>query len=147
MKMRDILFRGKKLGNGEWVEGNLIFSVDADKEFEAIIIPVENSDMFTLTNDKDLGFENWHKVDKETICQYTGLTDKNGKRIWENDIVQYGTVAATVEFGEYGNGSLGFCVDFPEETNYRKDFSYWSKKVVVIGNVFDNSELLQEVPE
>lgn len=87
------------------------------------------------------------EIDPETLCQYTGLCDKNGKKIWENDIIQYGTVAAVVKFGEYGNGNLGFYVDFPEETNYRKDFSYWAKKVVVIGNTVDDRSLLQEVPE
>ena len=62
-------------------------------------------------------------VDPETLCQFTGLCDKNGKRIWENDIIQYGAVAAVVKFGEYGNGNLEFYVDFPEETNYRKDYT------------------------
>lgn len=87
------------------------------------------------------------EIDSETLCQFTGLCDKNGNKIWENDIIQYDTVAAVAKFGEYGNGGLGFYVDFPEETNYRKDFSYWSKKVVVIGNAVDDRNLLQEVPE
>lgn len=45
------------------------------------------------------------------------------------------------------NGDLGFYIDFPEETNYRKVFSYWANKVVTIGNAVDDRSLLQEVPE
>lgn len=139
--MREILFKAKRDGSGEWVEGcyaeckgktfigiSISIGIDAFKGFCAPVIK-------------------WFEVDPETLCQFTGLYDKNGKKIWENDIIQYGAFAAVVKFGEYGNGNLGFYVDFPEETNYRKDFSYWAKKVVVIGNAVDDRSLLQEVLE
>nr|DAR19188.1 MAG TPA: YopX protein [Caudoviricetes sp.] len=135
--MREILFKAKRIDNGEWVEGCYLrdqYHIGG----KDIIFYRKDSDRFTVYT---------NIIDPETLCQFTGLTDKNGKRIWENDIIQYGAVAAVVNFGEYGNGNLGFYVDFPEETNYRKDFSYWAKKVVVIGNAFDDQELLQEVPE
>lgn len=138
--MREILFRAKRIDNGEWIEGSLI-DLYADSVY-CCIAP-------TFKSPSTLPFS-WLVADRmalvvpETICHFTGLYDKNGKRVWENDIIQYGAVAAVVKFGEYGNGNLGFYVDFPEETNYRKDFSYWAKKVVVIGNAFDNQELLQE---
>lgn len=135
--MREILFKGKRICDGKWIEEYYLrdqYHIGG----KDIIFYRKDSDRFTVYTDR---------IDPETLCQFTWLYDKNGKRIWENDIIQYGTVAAVVRFGEYGNGNLGFYVDFPEETNYRKDFSYWSKKVVVVGNAFDNPELLQEVPE
>ena len=89
-----------------------------------------------------------HPINPETICQYTGLTDKNGKKIWENDICdrkeKYPEVVKmtngdwTLDYSyaigrDYGNSycNLGFYV------NERKC-------VEVIGNIFDNKELLQE---
>lgn len=135
--MREILFKAKRIDNGEWVEGYYLRD-QYHRSGKDIIFYRKDSDCFTIYTDI---------IDPETLCQFTGLTDKNGNKIWENDIIQYGTVAAVVKFGEYGNGNLGFYVDFPEETNYRKDFSYWAKKVVVIGNAVDDRSLLQEVPE
>lgn len=140
--MREIFFRGKKIDSGEWVEG--CFSVISEK---TVIIEKESENFYDVDGEKDCHGNKITEVITATICQYTGLTDKNGKKIWENDIVQYGAVAAIVKFGEYGNGNLGFYVDFTEETNYRKDFAYWTKKVIVVGNAFDNPELLLEVPE
>ena len=127
--MREILFKAKRINDNEWVEGYFIDNEIACGTWEGCT-----------------GIDSY-AIDPETICQFTGLCDKNGKKIWENDIIQYGTVAAAVKFGEYGNGNLGFYVDFPEETNYRKDFSYWAKKVVVIGNSVNDRSLLQEMPE
>lgn len=88
--MREILFRGKRLDNGEWVEGNLVLSRDVEDDFEAIIIPQTESGMFTKHSGfKDiscyLGFDEWRKVIPETIGQWTGLVDKNGMKVFEGD--------------------------------------------------------------
>ena len=85
------------------------------------------------------------------ICQYTGLTDKKGRKIWENDIIKYhyGDYYAPVKFGEYQSCfdstttcHVGFYVDWDEKRDFRKDLGYWIKMVdaEVVGNIHDKSE-------
>ena len=103
----------------------------------------------------DKSLEGEFLVDENTICQYTGLTDKSGKKIWEGDIIKYhfGEVYAPVKFGEYqscfdstSTSHVGFYVDWDEKHNFRKDLGYWIKLVdaEVVGNIFDNPELLEK---
>lgn len=114
--------------NGTWVHGYL-----SDKDY---------------IYDKSLKGE--FLVDEDTICQYTGLTDKNGKKIFEGDIVRYGEVCGEVKFGlhesnwQIGKYNQGFFVTFPKEYLLRNELGYWRNKIVVVGNVFDNPELLEE---
>lgn len=139
--MRENLFKAKRKDNGEWIEGHYtecrgetFIGIDTSSMFEIFCPPVIR----------------WFKVSSETLCQFTGLYDKNGNKIWENDIVNHNGEYATVKFGTYCSSfdcesyNLGFYVDFPEETFYRKELGYWRRKAEIAGNVFDNPELLQE---
>lgn len=133
---REMLFRGKHIHamdsnehlNGTWVHGYL-----SDKNY---------------INDKSL--EGEFLIDEDTICQYTGLTDKNGKKIFEGDIVRCGEICGEVKFGLYesnwqiGKYNQGFFVTFPKEYLLRKELGYWENKVVVIGNIYDSPKLLED---
>ena len=126
---REILFRGKRTDNGEWVYGNLIDSdsivgeiVDFDEEY---FIP-----------------EFWYKVDPETVGQFTGLADKNGTKIFDGDIVRFyddsedeltnGVVVFNADF-------CSFCVSMKGHEDIML-MAHWQYEV--IGNIYDNKELL-----
>lgn len=141
--MREILFRAKNINNGEWREGGCV--TRACKSY----ILVES----TLLID---GFESI-RVDPETVCQYTGLTDKNGRKIFEGDIVRY----------QFDNDDCPFPNKHTEKIIGRIFFSDWrasfsvtagrngsknlnndlfkyvrnGNRVEVLGNIFDNVDL------
>lgn len=155
--MREILFKAKRLDNGEWVEGNLILSNDAEEDYKTIIIPNTDADMFVDgCVYQDLGFEKWHIVDQSTICQYTGLTDKAKNKAFENSIIKVITddEFGVIKYGEYANPfdnssvkHIGFYVDWKNKTRtnlWRKDLGYWlNDTTIIVGNIFDNAELLE----
>lgn len=145
--MREILFKAKRIDNGEWIEGSLI-DLDIDSGYCYIVPPYKKASIlpiiFLITDRMKL-------VDSETLCQFTGLCDKYGNKIWENDIVKtVSDIYAPVKSGLYTTGfaleecNQGFYVDFPDETCLRHELGYLNNKVEVRGNIFDNPELLQE---
>ena len=131
--MRKILFKAKRLDNGEWVEGDLIHSFDGENRF-------------AISNAAGL-----YEIVPYTICQYTGLTDKNGNKIWENDVCYYDDIdVCVVRFGEYDNNTghkhVGFYTAWRKyKYMFRSDIGFWVKEreLEVIGNIFDNPELLE----
>ena len=89
---REILFKAKRKDNGEWVEGGYFSEPYTDKKY------------IIRWNSFGLGFNEFIEVAPDTLCQYTGLTDKNDKKIWENDIlIGHGNEndLARVVFGEF----------------------------------------------
>lgn len=146
--MREILFRAKRIDNGEWVEGNLVFLFQT-KAHEAFIIPIRFGNAFMQLREGDLGFRYWYKVDKETICQFTGLCDKSGNKIWENDIFQCTdeTMVTQKDLIKYNETHASF-VRLHNTKKLGLQYLWIDEAICnhgeVIGNIFDNPQLLQE---
>lgn len=141
--MREILFKAKRIDNGEWVEGSLI-DLDIDSGYCYIVPPYKQASTlpinFLITDRMKL-------VIPETLCQFTGLCDKNGNRIWENDILMAhldefypgDAIYETVEWGV-----AGFVTHEAGSTDRKYLDEFDSEHFEVVGNIFDNKELLQE---
>ena len=131
--MRDILFRGKRLDTGEWVEGAFY----AFYNFKRVVTQI----LGDRTNTVPDAFE----VDPATVGQYTGLKDKNGKRIFEGDVVEglflFG--AAIKAFVAFQNGAFGLKWKRGAVTEFSAFTSICNVEYEVIGNIHDNPELME----
>lgn len=135
------LFRAKRTDTGEWVEGHLI--TDETDDSKCFIGYVIGTDKDGIPHDLDVA-----QVDPSTICRCTGLKDKNGKLIWENDVVAYWDTYST-ESGYAEADCIGRVVWDAETISFQvtNRLSAESYEVLdecsVIGNTIDNPELLE----
>ena len=124
---REIIFRGKRIDNGEWVEGYFVNLWLVNYQRYQPIITDNNAVSYN--------------VDPSTVGQYTGLTDKNGKKIFEGDIMAFTAYGfdyvGTVEFA-YGSASI-MC----EHASPFLDQAVSKHGAYIIGNMHDNPELLK----
>ena len=120
-KMREIKFRGKRLDNGEWVIGLLVKMCG---EWHILDWDDENTA---------------YPVEPNTVGQYTGLKDKNGKDIWEGDIVEWENLIKTNMRSVIAYRDRMFC--FVDANNEPEEI--WCCSFTKIGNIHDNPELLK----
>ena len=137
--MREILFKGKRIDNGEWVEGYLFDDgfVDSERVFIGSIVIEEHKgygeDVWDIGHD-------FYEIIPKTVGQYTGLTDKNGKKIFEGDIVKLflidGIEIGVIKF----NDIMCRFMFYDKSGGYAFDNTCVFE---VIGNIHDNPELLK----
>ena len=131
--MREIIFKAKRKDSGEWVEGYYLNIAKINRFICTGKIKLDGAV-------KGIIAPEMYEIDPDTICQYTGLTDKNGQKIWENDILElqdedgYFTCVWEEDTARFVMNGDEIIVDFD---------NYWGYQVEVIGNVFDNAELLE----
>ena len=142
--MREILFRGKRLQGGNWIEG-YFFKSDINKKErnsgKATLIFTPDCDTFIMVPECHNSF----MVVSDTVGQYTGLKDKNGKRIFEGDVAKVlQGKDKDIAYVGFENGAFML---YPKTGNIyeRTLWSYWYNDwdVEVIGNITDNPELLE----
>lgn len=132
------LYRGKRIDNGKWVEGFYFCMTHTDgRHTHHFIIPL-GADLSLGTPVEKIQVE----VDQSTICQCTGLKDKNGKLIWENDIVKINNskVNVLITFRDFE-----IICTIPSEKYYKHRLEY-DTEYEVVGNMIDNPELLEVQP-
>lgn len=137
------LYRAKRTDNGEWVEGCLLIIDDSEYRIATSCLQGDVNEILTVCA---------YEVDQSTICQCTGLNDKNGKLIFENDIVKFDVyeyeklVSSTVSEIKWCEElcSLSVVVNKQGIRGTLGHFLDLNKEVEVIGSAIDNPELLEK---
>lgn len=129
------MFRGKRIDNGEWVDGcYMTDEQDLSKAYIGHIFGTDGDGMFI--HDMDVV-----RVVPETVCQYTGLKDEYGNKIWENDILSFPAYGEKYKgYVKFVDGNFviwcGKCAPFLDDALEKYS-------ATVIGNIFDNPELVE----
>lgn len=128
------LFKVKRKDTNEWAIGNLIHTFTGTP--------------YVVTEyDHIMNFISINEVDPSTICQCTGLKDKNGNLIWENDIVKRTDKPKagepTIGIIEYDIANTAFLIWWLDNLNYSPMYP-WKEKIQIVGNKFDNKDLLEK---
>ena len=145
--MREILFRAKRIDNGEWVSGYYVYDYAHNAHFifkNQLVCP-------NCINDRRIDYSVCdYEIDPDTLCQYTGKSDEDGEKIFEGDIVGFIDLYST-ESGYSESSCLGEVIWSKEECCFhvtnRLSAESWEvlDECKVVGNVFDNKELMDEL--
>ena len=140
--MREILFRAKRVDNGEWVEGYLFDDGFSEPKHYFVGGIVVEPYIGTADDYWNITGIDFCEIDPETLCQFTGMMDKNGKRIWEDDIVKHeiSDTLGTVKW--YQEDYVGWCVDDVMIDEQQFTDEMWNE-CEVVGDIFDTPELLK----
>lgn len=154
--MREILFKAKRKDNGKWVQGYYCELHETTyctlEGYERHPVPTHHYILQETMTDWGLPNKFYQfEIDPDTICQYTGLTDKNGKKIWENDIISISAYSYDEPEDDYF-GVVTYCEkDACWSLNNNEKcgeiicecFGSYITEIINHGNIFDNPELLE----
>ena len=133
-EIREVIFRGKRTDNGKWICGDLRHISDWKGGYNPHIVDNTNG-----RNNSVTGLE----IIPETVGQYTGLTDKNGVKIFEGDIVRYDVNYHDMVISyDVENWGGWLYEDMDDNMQAYSIYEFCLKDIAVVGNIHDNPELL-----